>query len=74
MSHAMLEDRFFVVEDCLELLSSLRNYTGKEEALKHALDGVRYGISDLLAGGMPFEDQVEADYGFLLGRSGGRRR
>lgn len=73
MSHAMLEDRFFVVEDCLGFLSSLRNYTGKEEALKHALDGVRYGISDLLAGGMPFEDQVEADYGFLLGRSGGRR-
>lgn len=74
MSHAMLEDRFLVVEDCIGLLSSIRNYTGKEESLKHALDGVRYGISDLLAGGTPFEEQVEADYGFLLGRSGGRRR
>lgn len=68
MSHAMIEDRFFVVDDCTSLLSSMRNYTGKEEALKHAIDGVRYGIADLLAGGMPFEEQVQADYAFLLGR------
>ena len=39
-----------------------------QEALKHAIDGVRYGIADLLAGGMPFEEQVQADYAFLLGR------
>lgn len=74
ISHAMLEDRFFVVSDCFGLLSSIKNYTGKEEELKHAIDGVRYGITDLLSGGLPFEEQVEADYGFLLGRSGGRRR
>lgn len=68
MSHAMIEDRFFVVDDCASLLSSIRNYTGKEESLKHAIDGVRYGIADLLANGMPLEEQVQADYAFLLGR------
>lgn len=52
IEHAIIENRFYVVETCLALLQSFRHYTGKEEDLKHALDGCRYSVSDLLIEGM----------------------
>jgi phage terminase large subunit-like protein len=51
MAHAIIENRWFVHESCASLLSSYRHYTGREEDLKHALDGVRYGVADLLLEG-----------------------
>ena len=51
MSHAIIENRWYVHESCSALLASYRHYTGKEEDLKHALDGVRYAVADLLLEG-----------------------
>jgi hypothetical protein len=51
MSHAIIENRWFVHESCTALLASYRHYTGREEDLKHALDGVRYAVADLLLEG-----------------------
>jgi len=45
ISHAQMEDRFFVSEDCKSLIQSFYHFVD-EEALKHALDGCRYGLDD----------------------------
>jgi hypothetical protein len=51
IAHAIIENRWLVHESCTSLLASFRHYTGKEEDLKHAIDGVRYAVWDLLLEG-----------------------
>jgi hypothetical protein len=45
---AALEDRLMVADGCGLLRESLEGYTGAEHDLKHPIDAVRYGVSDLL--------------------------
>jgi hypothetical protein len=42
------EGRVFVGTRCTRLIASLRHYTGTEQDLKHPIDALRYGLSDLL--------------------------
>ena len=50
ISHAIMEDPYFVATECESLIQSFNHFTdggtAKDEGYKHALDGARYGIDD----------------------------
>lgn len=48
IGHAMSEGRWRVHESCKLAIESYRTYTGREEDLKHRVDGARYAVGDLL--------------------------
>ena len=48
MNSAMREGRWFVHESCVQFCYSARHFTGREEKLKHVLDGARYSVMDYL--------------------------
>lgn len=53
----LLEREWFVHKRCKAWIKSASYYTGKEEDLKHAMDGARYGVVDLL-GVAPRSDRI----------------
>lgn len=48
MNSLLREGRLFVTLRCTSLIHSLQHYTGSEQDLKHPIDSVRYGLSDVL--------------------------
>lgn len=50
ISHAQMEERYFVASECESLIQSFNHFrkdgSAKDEGYKHALDAVRYGIDD----------------------------
>lgn len=50
MSHAQMEDRYFVASECESLIQSFNHFrkdgSDKDEGYKHALDAARYGVDD----------------------------
>lgn len=53
MSHAQMEDRYFVASECESLIQSFNHFrkdgSDKDEGYKHALDAARYGVDDTFA-------------------------
>ena len=48
MNSLLREGQLFVTLRCTSLIHSLQHYTGSEQDLKHPIDSVRYGLSDVL--------------------------
>lgn len=47
LNTALKQGQWLIANTCKSLIRSLNYYTGGEEDLKHAVDGARYGLSDL---------------------------